>query len=107
MRKIVLIVPLIIVVVGTVGYYYYSSLKETEAAKEACIQACMEAKAQEMNLNDGPCLSNKIIENWVCDVAHNPREPVDDIKENQCPEYGKTAFHFVEVDPNCNFIRAV
>ncbi|MEM5882986.1 MAG: hypothetical protein QXQ77_01965 [Candidatus Aenigmatarchaeota archaeon] len=105
MRKILIVV--IIVAIGIAGYYYYSSLKEREIAKEACIKACIEAKAQEMNLNEGPCLSNKIIENWVCDVAHNPREPIDDVEENQCPEYGKTAFHFIEVDPNCNFIRAV
>ncbi|MEM7825967.1 MAG: hypothetical protein QW412_03890 [Candidatus Aenigmatarchaeota archaeon] len=107
MRKIVLMVALAVIAIGMGGYFYYLSLKEAEAAKEACIKACMEAKASEMNLNDGPCLSNKIIDNWVCDVAHNPREPVDNIEENQCPEYGKTAFHFVEVDPNCNFIRAV
>jgi hypothetical protein len=108
MRKIfALLIVLVLVVVGVVGYYYYIGWKETETAKEACIKACFEAKSGERNLNDGPCLSNKIIENWVCDVAHSPREPIDDVEENQCIEYRKTAFHFVEVDPNCNFIRAV
>lgn len=108
MKKIVgIVIALVLIGIGVLGYYYFVSLKEVEKAKEACIKACMEAKASEMNLNHGPCLSNKIIDNWVCDVAHNPREPIDDIEENQCPEYGKTAFHFVEVDPNCNFIRAV
>lgn len=107
MRKIILIIALVLVVVGIASYYYYMNWKEAEAAKEACIKACMEAKSEERNLNDGPCLSNEIIKNWVCDVAHSPREPIDDIEENQCLEYGKTAQHFVEVDPNCNFIRAV
>ncbi|MGC8812605.1 MAG: hypothetical protein ACP5O8_03430 [Candidatus Aenigmatarchaeota archaeon] len=107
MRKIVLIVALVLIAVGIGGYYYYINWKEVETAKEACIKACREAKAEERNLNDGPCLSNEIIKNWVCDVAHSPREPIDDIMENQCPEYGNTAQHFVEVDPNCNFIRAV
>lgn len=108
MRKIfALLIVLVLVIIGVVGYYYYMNWKETETAKGACIKACFEAKNEERNLNDGPCLSNRIIDNWVCDVAHNPRQPIDDVTENQCIEYGKTAFHFVEVDPNCNFIRAL
>ncbi|MCS7106127.1 MAG: hypothetical protein NZ942_02335 [Candidatus Aenigmarchaeota archaeon] len=107
MKKVVFLIGLAIVAIGIFGYYYYLNWKEAETAKEACIKACMEAKAKERNLKDGPCLSNKIIENWVCDVAHNPRQHVDDLEENQCQEYGKSAQHFVEVDPNCNFIRAV
>ncbi len=106
-KKLTLILIPILILAGIAGYYYLSSKEEVEKAKEACIKTCLEAKSEERNLNDGPCLSNKIIENWVCDVAHNPRELIDDVKENQCIEYGKTAFHFVEVDPNCNFIRAV
>lgn len=60
------------------------------------------------NLNNGPCLSNEIYADWVCDVAHDPREQIDNIPENQCPVFreGK-AHHFVEVDENCDFIRAM
>jgi hypothetical protein len=78
----------------------------SKLATEACIKECKSVK-DSMNLNDGPCLSNKIIDDWVCDVAHSPRQSVDNDPTNQCPEYGKSAKHFVEVDQECKFIRAV
>lgn len=61
------------------------------------------------------CLSNQIHindknseETWVCDVAHQPRTAEDNLPVNQCSSYraGK-AKHFVEVTPECEFIRAV
>ncbi len=57
-------------------------------------------------LSNGPCLSNQLADDWVCDVAHSPRQAVDNIAENQCEWFrqGK-AHHFVEVDENCNLIR--
>ena len=61
--------------------------------------AWREAKGRGLKLDDGPCLG--IIEDdWVADVAHDPRTPVDDERANQCDEYhsGK-AHHFVEVTP--------
>ncbi|RLJ00896.1 MAG: hypothetical protein DRP11_05300 [Candidatus Aenigmatarchaeota archaeon] len=77
-----------------------------DVAKEECIKLCQEALARGENLENGPCLSNRVIEGWVCDVAHSPRQDVDNRPENQCPEFGKSASHFVEVDPNCRFIRS-
>lgn len=74
--------------------------------KEACIQLCLVNKAN-MDLSSGPCLSNEISPGWVCDVAHSPRASVDNLAENQCPAFGKTAGRFVEVDPECRFIREV
>lgn len=59
-----------------------------------------------MGLDNGPCLSNAIAPGWVRDVAHSPRQPVDEAPGNRCAGYLKTAFHFVEVAPNCTFIRA-
>ena len=42
----------------------------------------------------------------VCDVAHSPREAVDDLPENQCADFREgRAHHFVEVTPDCRFIR--
>ena len=72
----------------------------------ACVAECNRALADNRDLTNGPCLSNKIVENWVCDVAHSPRKQVDNDPVNQCSAYGDTASHFIEVDPNCNFIRA-
>ncbi|NPA86758.1 MAG: hypothetical protein GXO00_02005 [Candidatus Diapherotrites archaeon] len=74
-------------------------------AVERCVQLCIEAKERGMDLSNGPCLSNDVAPGWVCDVAHWPRLPVDDDPANQCEAFGKTAFHFVEVDENCNVIR--
>ncbi|MDP2683810.1 MAG: hypothetical protein Q8P20_02025 [bacterium] len=74
------------------------------------------AKAQELyraaiyngdDLSNGPCLSNKVLDGWVADIAHNPRQAVDDLPENQCLAYrAGTAKHFVELDLEGNLIRA-
>jgi len=80
-----------------------------EQAKMKCIELC---KKSEIDLSNGPCLSDDNpewdVNNWVCDVAHSPREAVDNLPENQCRAFreGK-ARHFVEVNPNCEFIKAV
>jgi len=88
----------------TFGGNINDSLNEVDA-KTACIQRCIMQLTSHVDLNNGPCISNEITKDWVCDVAHNPRLPVDDDPANQCSEFGKSAHHFVEVDPNCNFIR--
>jgi hypothetical protein len=61
--------------------------------------AWRDASADGTNMDDGPCLGI-ITDDWVADVAHDPREAVDDERANQCDEYhaGK-AHHFVEVTP--------
>lgn len=61
-----------------------------------------------MDLSNGPCLSEEIIQDWCVDVAHNPRQPVDNLPENQCRSYREgRVHHFVELDPQGNVIRAV
>ncbi|GEM_PF-2734511 len=69
---------------------------------EKCVELCKSAK---IDLSNGPCLSNSLEKGWVCDVAHWPRQEVDNDPANQCSEYGKTADSFVEVDPECRPIR--
>jgi hypothetical protein len=71
----------------------------------ACITKCTVAKTLGEDLSNGPCLSNSIVEGWVCDVVHDPRIDSDDLPENQCSGFGTTAEHFVEVDLDCNLIR--
>ena len=75
----------------------------TAKAKELWrIQFQMEA-----DLSAGPCLSNNVIPDWVADIAHSPRQEVDDKPENQCSAYREgTAHHFVELDAEGNLIRA-
>ena len=58
------------------------------------------------DLSSGPCLSNEVIPDWVCDVAHSPRIEVDNNPVNQCPAFKqKKAHHFVEVDEECKLIK--
>lgn len=69
-----------------------------------CIELC---KATTKNLENGPCLSNEIIKDWVCDIAHSPRKQIDNLPENQCSAFIKgLAHHFIELDKNCKLIKA-
>lgn len=74
----------------------------------ACVNLCMEKLAEGTNFGSGPCIGNPLQEypDWVCDVAHSPREAADNLPENQCPAFreGK-AKHFVEVDEGCRVIK--
>jgi hypothetical protein len=64
------------------------------------------AQARGVDMTRGPCLG-VIKPGWVADVAHDPREDVDDEPENQCRAYREgEADHFVELDPNGEFIRS-
>lgn len=59
------------------------------------------------DFSSGPCLSNAVMPNWVADIVHSPRLPIDDLPENQCPGYLQgSAAHFVELDIEGNLIRA-
>jgi len=83
-----------------------------EPARMLCIELCQVELDAGKDLSNGPCLSDDNpkwdIKDWVCDVAHDPREPVDNLPENQCVAYRRgDMHHFVEVDPDCNFIKAV
>jgi len=61
----------------------------------------------EEDLSNGPCLSNEVVSGWVADIAHNPRQAVDDLVVNQCSAYvDGTVSHYVELDPNGNLITA-
>jgi len=81
-------------------------LDENDNVAAKCTLLCEKKLSEGVDLSSGPCLSNALAPNWVCDVAHTPRALADNNPENQCPEYGKTASHFVEVNPNCQLIRA-
>lgn len=111
-----LIIPLILLVVLISGCTQQTQ-EITDVKQEAinlCVNLCKKISASigVPGLKNGPCLSiikpDWNINDWVCDVAHSPRQDVDNLPENQCSAYREgTAKHFVEVDPNCNLIRAV
>jgi len=78
-------------------------------AKAACQDLCLTAKGTGRNLADGPCLGrlSSGLEDWVCDVAHDPRQSVDNLAENQCEAFSTgAAHHFIEVDETCSAFRA-
>jgi hypothetical protein len=78
-----------------------------EAIRKA--KELFEQKRREgMDFSRGPCLSEEIVPDWCVDVAHSPREPIDNDPSNQCRSYREgRVHHFVELDPNGNVIRAV
>ena len=87
------------------------TLSKEEIATQNCKTLCKDALKIKWDLSAGPCLSEATLswdmQDWVCDVAHNPRIAADDLKENQCYEYGVSANHFVELDTECKFIKAI
>jgi len=82
----------------------------SDAQRDRAITSCQnqcEAEKRYGDLADGPCLSNEIQPDWVCDIAHSPRQTIDEYSENQCSAYRSgEANHFVELDTNCRLIRA-
>ena len=75
---------------------------ENKAIQE-CIASCNEAT---IDLSNGPCLWENNVEDYVCDVAHSPRQEIDNNPSNQCKSYieGRVN-HFIEVDESCNLIK--
>lgn len=64
-------------------------------------------KVKGRDFSSGPCLSNALMPDWVAEIAHNPRENIDELEANQCPAYIEgRAHHFVELDLEGNLIKA-
>ncbi len=80
---------------------------EASGALNACISECQREMLSGRDLSSGPCLLNPEPDypDWVCDVAHSPREAADDLPINQCSAFArKAAGHFIEVAPDCKLI---
>lgn len=76
-----------------------------EQAIELAQQAYQDALARGEDLSLGPCLG-VIMPGWVADIAHKPRQTIDDRPENQCAAFRSgEAGHFVELDPQGKVIR--
>lgn len=76
-----------------------------DLATQECINACKEAT---IDLSNGPCLWENKVEDYVCDVAHDPRQEIDNDPTNQCNAFREgRASHFVEVDESCGVIKVV
>ena len=99
---------LIVILLFTFGCVAQGTKSDREIAIENCKRICENKLSAKEDISNGPCLSNNVTVDWVCDVAHSPREEIDNLPENQCSAYrAGEAHHFVELDPNCNLIRAI
>ena len=100
--------PLAVALLVAFGCATQERAPEAAGAKNACISECRREILSGRNLSDGPCLLDTMPDypGWVCDVAHSPRQAVDDLPANQCGSFAKgKASHFIEVTPDCIFIR--
>jgi hypothetical protein len=82
---------------------------ERNRAIAAATAAYEAAAAEGENLDIGPCIAEELpdLPDWVADIAHDPREDIDDEPENQCQRYRDgEASHFVELTPEGDLIRA-
>lgn len=111
--SLIVTISIIVILIGITLFFVNNKEKTSvkNLAIDECIALCKKAKENEVDLSNGPCLSDNNkdwkIKDWVCDVAHWPRKPIDNKPENQCQEFRLgNARHFVEVDENCSFIRA-
>jgi tRNA A37 methylthiotransferase MiaB len=99
--KALLILLAVVLVLGCTSSSQEKSAKQV--AEENCVALCKQAT----NISNGPCLSDNVAPDWVCDVAHSPRNDIDNLPENQCIGFRNgLAHHFVEVDEGCNIIRS-
>lgn len=66
----------------------------------------LQKKAQDVDFSNGPCLG-KIAPDWVLDIAHSPRQTIDDKTQNQCADFKEgRVHHFIELDPDGKLIRS-
>ena len=64
-----------------------------------------EAQSSYGTMSNGPCLG-EVAPDWVVDVVNSPRQSVDNLPQNQCPDYisGKD-HHFIELDTKGNIVK--
>ena len=82
-----------------------------QAALETCVNSCIHTleAGDSASLQSGHCLLDPINvqPEWVCDIAHSPRLPEDNLPDNQCSFYRSgNSTHFIELSPECVLIRA-
>lgn len=81
------------------------SFKGNEDTFKNALNLFIQKKQEGVDMTSGPCLGS-VGDDWVLDIAHNPRVPEDDKPQNQCADFksGKV-HHFIEFDPDGKLIR--
>lgn len=105
--SIILLITLVILWLNTEKKQYQPGISvESDRAVNQAQLLYRETKKLGVDLSKGPCLSNALMPGWVVDIVHSPRQPIDDLAENQCQAYiNDPAKHFVELDLNGNVVR--
>jgi hypothetical protein len=104
-----LIAGVSLLIAGCGGGSDSPSQTERSQAIGQAIVAFHQVQASGRDLSAGPCISESLpgLPDWVADIAHDPRQPVDDQQQNQCQRYRSgQAHHFVELTPTGELIRA-
>ena len=103
----VLTVILIALLIPLLPTFIFSSAKQERAeAIRKAQDVYQQKKTENISFDDSPCIAENLMADWVADVAHNPRQDIDNQPENQCQSYRDgEAHHFVELDPDGNIIR--
>ncbi len=85
--------------------YKFGNWAEGDSAINQARHAYDLKKSLGEDLSTGPCLSNDLIPGWVADLVHSPRQPIDDLPENQCNALLEgRATHYVELDLEGNLV---
>jgi hypothetical protein len=82
---------------------------DREKAVDEAQAAFSQVQATGRDVSPGPCISESLpgLPDWVADVAHDPRQSIDDEPANQCQRYRSgQANHFVELNVDGRLIRA-
>ncbi len=119
--KVLLLVLLVIVATSAITYftsrknlgdeiksadYRRGEIRMVDKAVDIAKTVYQQQKKEGKDFSQGPCLTNDLMEDWVADIAHDPRVNIDNLSENQCVAYLEgRAHHFVELDPDGNLIR--
>lgn len=99
-------VTTVVIMDGKSKTYKKGVSPETDKAVAQARFIYEQKKKQNLDLSNGPCLSNDLMANWVLDLVHRPRQEVDNKPENQCQAYLEgRAQHFVELDLAGNLVR--
>jgi hypothetical protein len=106
MRK-ALLLSLLVVVAGCGGSGRVIVSQQDKATAQAML-AFNQTQESGKDLSTGPCIAEHLpgLPDWAADIAHDPRQPVDNQPANQCSSFqaGQT-HHFVELTPEGSLIR--
>ena len=96
-NKLKIVGLLLLLILALVGWYVFFVQNPFIVARARI--RYNQAVSQHIDLSAGPCLG-QISSDWVLDIAHLPRQTVDDLPQNQCPDFlmGRV-HHFIEMTP--------